>query len=313
MLIFNTCFFITVINSTYSFGSDDIGTDKKASDTEDVLYQRDAFFSAKLDGFPTSEEATSDFDSKVDDTQSVISNDIEDHRYEEPSDSLLRTKPKLNVRLQENTTPVTTLHTSITPSSASSLEYTTTSQFNNVPAGDTSNINYYPAYKEDMSIYDDVNNNRLNLRSPSEMYQILGTVLREDQQQQQQQLQKPHNDEMSMMTDSTTTLPFPSSTNGPDSTSHSYIQIDVFNNSLAESLFVGSQKDSFTPSPQPEAISHTTVFGPSPTIASTVELLSTTTRCELITFSYYLNSISEKEMFPFLVSFQIIIQLLVHT
>lgn len=268
---------VTVINSTYSYGSDDIGTDKKASDTEDVLYQRDASFSAKLDGFPTSEEASSDINIEDDDTPLVISNDIEDHIHEEPPrDSLLRTKPKLTVRWVENTTPpVTTTHSS---STASSIESTTTTQYYNVPAGETNN-NYYPAFKEDMSVYDDVNNNRLNLRSPSEMYQILGTVLREDQQQSQQQ--QPHDGMQSIMTDSSTTSPFPSSI-GPDSTSHSYIQIDVFDNGEAERLFVGgAQEATALPSTQPETISKTEAGSAAslgPTVTSSVEQLSTTTR-----------------------------------
>lgn len=274
--------FVTVINSTYPFGSDDIGSDKKASDTEDVLYQRDASFSAKLDGFPTSDDAiTSDLKREDDDTPLVISNDITDHSHEWPKDSLLRTKPKLTVRWVENTTPVTAPTLSSTNSAFSTVESTTTTQTQqqsyNVAAGET-NGNYYPAFKEDMSIYDDVNNNRLNLRSPSEMYQMLGTVLREDQQQQHQQ-QKHEKTPSSLMMDSTTS-PFPSSS-GPDSTSHSYIQIDVFDNGEAERLFVGAARETITarPSTQPEAISKTEASDAVPTtVASTVEQLSTTTR-----------------------------------
>lgn len=276
-----------MINSTYSFGTDDIGSDKKASDSEDVLYQRDASFSAKLDGFPTSDEAAGiDVNHEDDDTAMVvISNDIAELSQDEPKDSLLRTKPKLTVRWLGNTSPVVvtsrTSTTTPTASSSGDASSSTTAQSFGNGAGDT-NLNFYPAFKEDMSIYDDVNNNRLNLRSPSEMYQILGTVLREDQQQQEQQKQSDGAPSL-MMDTTTTTLPFPAST-AVDATSHSYIQIDVFDNRDAQRLFDdGAQETTAAaaalPSSQPETISRTEVAAARPTIASTVEQpASTTTR-----------------------------------
>ncbi|KAG4076471.1 hypothetical protein HA402_005914 [Bradysia odoriphaga] len=150
------------INSTFPQNE----LNDKTEDETDVLYQKGASFSAKLD--------SSDIISNhlFDDTN--VSDDSESD--ENFMNSIVAPSNKLNKqsdKLTKTTTQITTTAATASQPEYSSKTTTLIDSLQVLPHNERrsskSEITYYS--KEDMSVYDDVNNNRLNLRSPNSIYQ----------------------------------------------------------------------------------------------------------------------------------------------
>lgn len=151
-----TCYSFVVfseINSTFSPNE----LNDKTEDETDVLYQKGASFSAKLDNADIIsnhlfDDTNADSDSDENFMNSIIGPSNKTHKQ---SDKLKFTKTTTQPTSQPDSHLKTTLQ--ILP--------------HNERRSNTikSDITYYS--KEDMSVYDDVNNNRLNLRSPNSIYQ----------------------------------------------------------------------------------------------------------------------------------------------
>lgn len=147
----------TEINSTFS-------PDEKTEDETDVLYQKGASFSAKLENsdiisnhLPDDTSASDDSDSDENFINSIIG---PTNKTRKQSDKLKSTK----TATQATSQPDYHSKTTITNNPLQILPHN-----EHRSSGMKSDITYYS--KEDMSVYDDVNNNRLNLRSPNSIYQ----------------------------------------------------------------------------------------------------------------------------------------------
>lgn len=132
----------------------------KTEDETDVLYQKGASFSAKLDNSDILSNHLLDGSNASDDSGS-------DENF---MNSIIGPSTKTRKSSDKLKLPKTTTQTTSQPDST-----TINNALQNFPHNDSrssssrSDITYYS--KEDMSVYDDVNNNRLNLRSPNSIYQ----------------------------------------------------------------------------------------------------------------------------------------------
>lgn len=245
---------IPVLNSTFQFAGDEFGrANGMPSDAADVLYQRDASFIARLDNPPNAsyDDAFIAFGSGGSNDGDLsgeslgnrpMSNDIDDDDTDDDDDgdadddgddedALAANQPQtesngISYARPAKTTPTRTTTTTTTPASTTAAGATgqPAAPYDAPQAG-----NYYALSMEDMSVYDDVNNNRLNLPpSPEQMYANSGGPLR------------PSSTSASAHASSTTepAAPVAAAASDPaaaaaaaavDSTSHSYIRIDVYN------------------------------------------------------------------------------------
>ncbi len=153
------------INSTFAPNE----FNDKTEDETDVLYQKGASFSAKLDD--------SDILSNhlFDDTNVSDDSDSDENFVNSIIGSSNKTRKQSDkLKLAKTTSQTTTTTTTTTSSPDHHLKTTTINDSlqilsHNERSSGKSEITYYS--KEDMSVYDDVNNNRLNLRSPNSIYQ----------------------------------------------------------------------------------------------------------------------------------------------
>lgn len=147
------CSFVSFSEINSTFSSNELND--KAEDETDVLYQKGASFSAKLDNsdiignhlIVDDANASDDSDSDENFINSIIG---PSNKTRKPSDKFKFMK----TTSQTTSPPKTTINSPHNERRNS---------------GSKSDITYYS--KEDMSVYDDVNNNRLNLRSPNLIYQ----------------------------------------------------------------------------------------------------------------------------------------------
>lgn len=159
----NTCILFSEINSTLQTNGELIKTE------EDVLYQKGASFSAKLDSshqrITNSLEENSSSDSS-DDSESDESFINSIFSLAPDADDLQLMSAKLAVTGHGTASRSKTNRTELSPESTisppSPKEQSVISQ--------NRESSYYTS-KEDMSVFDDVNNNRLNLRHANVMYQ----------------------------------------------------------------------------------------------------------------------------------------------
>lgn len=201
---------ISEINSTLQTNGELMKTE------EDVLYQKGASFSAKLDnshqGITNSLEDNSSSDSS-DDSESDESfiNNIFSSAPNADDIQLMSGKLKFTGLLSKAN------RTKSSPKTVISLP--TPKQQSII--GLNSENSYYTS-KEDMSVFDDVNNNRLNLRHANDMYQ------------------EANYDTTSISTSSTTT---------PAETSPSYIHINEYRAGKATNFTVKNTRrpETFTP------------------------------------------------------------------
>lgn len=147
------------INSTYLPNE----LNDKSEDETDVLYQKGASFSAKLDNSDILSNHLSD------DASASDSSDSDENFMGSITAPSNKTRKQNKLKLAKTTIRTTTsqpdYHTKTTTTINDSLEILP----HNERRSSKSDITYYS--KEDMSVYDDVNNNRLNLRSPNSIYQ----------------------------------------------------------------------------------------------------------------------------------------------
>ncbi|KAJ6636409.1 Pikachurin, partial [Pseudolycoriella hygida] len=150
------------INSTLSPNE----TNEKTEDETDVLYQKGASFSAKLDNSDIINNHLLDDTNASDDSgsdESVM------NRIISSSNKTRKQSDKLKfMKTITRTTSKPDYHSKTTTTTNNSLQIFPNNEGRS-SSSSRSDITYYS--KEDMSVYDDVNNNRLNLRSPNTIYQ----------------------------------------------------------------------------------------------------------------------------------------------
>lgn len=160
-------FSFTEINSTFSPNE----LNDKSEDETDVLYQKGASFSAKLDNSDIISNHLFDDTNVSDDSDSDenFMNSImgSSNKTSKQSDKLKLTKTTIRTTIRTTTTPSAPHYHSKTSTMKDSLQFRPHNERRS--SSSKSEISYYS--KEDMSVYDDVNNNRLNLRSSNAMYQ----------------------------------------------------------------------------------------------------------------------------------------------
>lgn len=285
--------FTLVINSTYQYPADEFGKPVGPPDAADVLYQRDASFIARLDnaspnasyedpsygdnssGNSNSNNAAEDSDS----FSSEMSNDIED----DDADDDDADNDDDNGRGRANRQPSNEAKTA-EPNTRPSTQPTTTPSPLYVPSGGG---NYYALSMEDMSVYDDVNNNRLNLPSAQEMYfKPVETMAAASDDAPHSTTTKTATLDMLSVTTAPPALPATSvdmetatsvATFGVDSTSHSYIRIDAYDTKVPVEN-IGVAIDGYKTQQEPVALSSlslsstTTSTTPSNVTATTASL-----------------------------------------
>lgn len=163
------------INSTFSPNEQN----DKSDDETDVLYQKGASFSAKLDNSDTLSNHLFD-DTNVSDDSDSDESFMNSIMGSSNKTNKLSDKLKLTKTTSRTTTPTRTptasssssqpdYHSKTTTLNDPSLHILPYNERTSSSSSSKSEIYYYS--KEDMSVYDDVNNNRLNLRSPNSIYQ----------------------------------------------------------------------------------------------------------------------------------------------
>lgn len=195
-----------------------------------MLYQRDASFIARLDNPPNVSYDDTSFSgagsrSSESSSAELLSNDIDDATNDDGGGD--------DDELNDTITKPNDDHFAGQPAAATAASmvaktYTTTTTTTAAtyvpPAG-----NYYALSMEDMSVYDDVNNNRLNLPSPQQMYFKSTEVGGRTSTAQPTAALAPS--VASTSVSAASELETSSVTSfGADSTSHSYIRIDVYDN-----------------------------------------------------------------------------------
>lgn len=150
------------INSTYSPNE----LNDTNEDETDVLYQKGASFSAKLDNSDILSNHLSD------DTSASDNSDSDENFMGSITAPSNKTRKQNKLKLAKTTirtTSQTDYHSKPTATTTTTINDSLEILPHNERRSSKSDITYYS--KEDMSVYDDVNNNRLNLRSPNAIYQ----------------------------------------------------------------------------------------------------------------------------------------------
>lgn len=207
-----------------------------------MLYQRDASFIARLDNPPNASMYDDDAlyggnggeSSSSESLDNQLSNDIEVDDDDNDGDELVDDDNDVGGGDDDDTgVRMTNAQARAATKARTTTTTTTSTTAPYVPAAS----NYFAISMEDMSVYDDVNNNRLNLPSPPQQVYFkpaddAGRSLAMSSKATAAALSAASTTTVTMVpadleTSSVTSF-------GADLTSHSYIRIDVYDNKAAD-------------------------------------------------------------------------------